>query len=98
MAEIRFIKLPKELDHSREGLINIHSFDNNQSFICCLIRYLNPDDQHPARIRKNYKLSGEELGFKETKLPVKIRDIHKIEKNSTSINVFDYENNLQKTC
>ena len=33
------------------------------------------------------------LGFKGTKFPVKIRDIHEIEKNnSINVSVFSYEN------
>ena len=35
----------------------------------------------------------QKLDFKDIKFPVKIRDIHEIEKNnSTSISVFGYEN------
>ena len=82
MTAIRFIKLPKELDHSREGLINFHNFNDNQSFIWCLIRYLNPADYHPARIRKIVKLFGDELDFEDIKRPIKIRNIYKIEKKA----------------
>ena len=46
------IKLPKELDHPRKGLINIQNIDDNESLKWCLVRYLNPADDHPARIKK----------------------------------------------
>ena len=47
-----YIKLPKELDHPRKGLINIQNIDDNECFERCLVRYLNPADHHPARITK----------------------------------------------
>ena len=43
-----YIKLPKELDHPRKGLINIQNTDDNEYFKWCLVRYLNPVDHHPA--------------------------------------------------
>ena len=45
-----------------------------------LIRYLNPADRNPARITKANKEFTKKLDFKNIKFPVKIRDIHKIEK------------------
>ena len=56
------------------------------------MRYLNPTDRNPARIRKADKDFAKELDFKDIKFLVKIRDIHKIEKtNSISISVFGQE-------
>ena len=51
-----YIKLPKELDHLKKGLIHIQNFDDNQWFKWCLIRYLHPADHHSARIRKVEKI------------------------------------------
>ena len=45
-----YIKLPKELDHPREGLTNIQNTDDNECFKWSLVRYLNPTDHYPARI------------------------------------------------
>ena len=51
------------------------------------------DDHHPARIRNVDKDYARELGFKNIKLLVKIKDIRKIQKkNWPSINAFGYEN------
>ena len=61
----------------------------------CLIRYLNPAEHHPARIRKVDRMFESKLNFKDIKFPIKIRDIHKIEKkkkNFICINVSGYEN------
>ena len=42
------------------------------------------------------RLFGDELDFEDTKVPVKIKDICKIEKkNSISINVFGYKNKVK---
>ena len=93
LAGSSYIKLPKELDHPRKGLINIQNTDDNECFKWCLVRYLNPADHHLARITKADKDFAKRLDFKDIKFPVKIRDIHKIEKgNSISISVFGYEN------
>ena len=43
------IKIPKELDHSRKGLINIQNIDDNKCLKRCLVRYLNPANHHPSR-------------------------------------------------
>ena len=47
-----YIKLPKELNHPRKGLINIQNADDNECFKSCLVRYLNPANHHRARITK----------------------------------------------
>ena len=83
------IKLPKELDHPRKGLINIQSIDDNECFKFSLVRYLNPANYHLARTTKADKEFSKKLDFKYIKFPVKIRDIHKIEKkNSIGISFF----------
>ena len=46
------IKLPKELDHPRKVLINIQNIDDNECFKWCLVRYLDPADHDPTRIKK----------------------------------------------
>ena len=88
-----YAKLPKELGHPRKGLINIQNIDDNECFKWCLVRYLHPADDHLARTTKADKDFARELDFKDIKLPVKIRHIHKIEeKNFIAISVFSYEN------
>ena len=80
LAGRSYIKLPKELDHSRKGLINIHSIDDSECFKWCLVRYLNPADHNPRRITKSEKNFAKRLDFKDIKFPAKIRVIHKIVK------------------
>ena len=60
-----------------------------------MLRYLNPVDHHPARIRKIDELIGNELDFEDIKSSVKTIDIYKIEKrNSIGICVFGFEKNI----
>ena len=75
-----YVKLPKQLDHPRKGLINVQNIDDNKCFRWCLVRCLNPADYNPRRIRKAHKKFAVKLDFKNIKFPVETRDIHKIEK------------------
>ena len=75
-----YTKLTKELNHPREGLINIQNIDDNECFKWCLVRYLHPADYNPRRITKPNKNFTKKLDFKDIKFPVKIRDIQVIEK------------------
>ena len=55
LAGSSYIGLHNELDHPREILINIQNIDDNESFKWCFLRYLNPVDHNPRRIRKANK-------------------------------------------
>ena len=58
-----------------------------------MVRYLNPAVHNPRRITKADKDFAKRLDFKDIKIPVKIIDIHKIEKKNTiDISVFGCEN------
>ena len=80
LAGTRYIKLPRELDHPKKGLINIQRIDDDECFKWCLVRYLHPVDRNPIRIAKADKDFSKWLDFKDIKLSVKTKDIHKIEK------------------
>ena len=97
LAGSSYIKLPKELDQPRKGLINIQHTDDNECFKWCLVGYLNPADHNPRRITKANKDFAKRLDFKDIKFPIKSRDIHKIEKkkNSIGISVIGYENKVK---
>ena len=74
-------------------MINIQNIDDNECFKWSIVRYLNPAIHHLARITKVDRDFAKKLDFKALKFPIKIRDIHKIEKkNSIGISVFGYEN------
>ena len=93
LAGSSYIKLPKVLHHPRKGLINIQNIDDNECFKWCLVRYLNPANRYPARITKADKNFASKLDFKDITFPVKVRNIHKIDKkNSIGISIFGYGN------
>ena len=74
-----YVKLTKELDHLRKGLINIQKFDYNECFKWSLARYLNPENHCLARSTEAAEKFANKPDFKDIKLLVKVRDIHKIE-------------------
>ena len=47
-----YIKLPKELNHPRKGLINIQNIDDNECFEWNIVRYRNLTHRKPARVTK----------------------------------------------
>ena len=71
-------------------MVIIKNIDNNKCLKWCLVRYLNPEDRNSAKITKTDKDFRQKLFFKDIKLPVKARDIHKIEKNNyVNISIFE---------
>ena len=110
LAGISHVKLTKELDNPRKGLINIQNINGNEWLNWCLVGYLNPTDHHPARLTKADKYLTKMLDFKDKKILVKIRGLHKIRKRIPSAlallvmklkkNIQSmYQNNvMKKTC
>ena len=45
-----YIKLPKELDHPRKGLISTQIIVENECFKWRIVRYLNPANHNSRRI------------------------------------------------
>ena len=86
-----YIELPTELRNSAKGLINLKNKDN-ECFRWCHIRYLNPQEKYPQRIKKSDKEFIEKLDYSGIEFPITIKQINKIEKkNGIRINVFGYE-------
>ena len=88
LAGSSYIKLPKELDHPRKGLINIHNIDDSECFKWCLVRYLNSGEHSPRRIRKSDKNFAKRLDFKDINFQPKLETLvllaMKIKKNIQS--------------
>ena len=86
-----YISLPKELQNSAKGLINMKNKDN-ECFRWCHIRHLNPQDDHPERIKKTDKQYVEKLDYTDIEFPVTVKQYKRIEKqNSINVNIFGYE-------
>ena len=87
-----YIELPQELNNPKKGLINLKNNDN-ECFRWCHIRYLNPQDKYPQRIKKIDKEYINQLYYSGIEFPVTVKQYNKIEKqNEININVFGYEN------
>ena len=65
-------------------MINLQNIDVNDYFKWILVRDLHPADDHPAQTKTAGKKFAKNLDFKDTKFPVRVRYIHKIEKRILS--------------
>ena len=52
LAVSSYIKLLRELDHPKKGLINVQTFNDKVGFKWCLVRYLHHANHNPRRITK----------------------------------------------
>ena len=76
-----------------KGLISIKNIDNN-CFLWCHVRRLNPLKIHPERITKADENMVNDLDYEGIEFPVSKRDFGKIEKKNICIIVFCSKNNL----
>ena len=82
-----YVELPTELRNPKKGLINIKNKDD-ESFRWCHIRHLNPQTEHPERIKKKDKKMINELNYDGIDFPLSQKHYNKVEKqNSMRINV-----------
>ena len=79
-----YTKLPRELHHPRKVSINIRNIDDNECLKWYLVRFLHPADSNQGKIIKSDKYFAKDLDLKDITFPVKVRDIHKIEKTIPS--------------
>ena len=86
-----WIPLPKELAN-KKVIINIKNKDN-KCFLWCVLRALNPRDNHPERVDKELKSMENNLNMEGIDYPVILKDLNKFENQnpSVSITVFGYE-------
>ncbi len=93
LAASSYIPLPDSIQN-KKSTINIQNIDNDKCFMYCLGRALDPHPEadHLERVSKHLKDVCIELGVDKIKVPVKINDIPKIEKQfGASINVFGHQ-------
>ena len=87
-----YMELPTELRNPKKGIISMKNKDD-KCFRWCHIRHLNPQTEHPERIKKEDKRSIEGLNYEEIEFLVSQKHYNKVEKqNSIRVNVFGYEN------
>ena len=64
-----YIPLPQELRNSTKSLVNLKN-DDNECFCWCHIRFLNPQEKDPQRIKKSDKRMVEQLNYGGIEFPV----------------------------
>ena len=86
-----WVPLPKELA-DKKAIINMKNEDN-KCFLCCVLRALNPKDNHPERLDKKLKEKENTLNMEGIEYLVSLNVIDKFEKQNPtiSITVFGYE-------
>ena len=86
-----WIPLPKELAN-KKAIINMKNTDN-KCFLWCVLRELNPTNNHPERVDKKLKLKENNSNMEGIEYPVSLKDIDKFETQNQSICiiVFGYD-------
>ena len=89
-----YIPLPKVLNNSMKGLIDLKTKDHKR-FMWCHVRLINPTNSHPERINEQDKKIAANLNYSDIVFPLQINDYEKIEDRfQIQDNVFDSENKL----
>ena len=86
-----YITLPKELAN-KKAIINVKNGDN-QCFLWCVVRALNPKDNHPEKVDTELRQKENTLNMKGIEFPMSLKDLNKFEKQNPtiSITVLGYE-------
>ena len=89
-----YIPLPPKLNNSMKGLINLKNKEI-ECFKWCQVRFINSQDKHPDRIKKQDKEITSTLDYRGINFPMKARDYEIIEERfDIKVNVFGYENKV----
>ena len=89
-----YIPLPKELNNSMKGLINIKNRDL-KCFMWCHIRLINPQNKNAERINKQDKKIASTLDYSGIDFSMKTHNYQSAEKIfEMNANVFCYENKV----
>ena len=81
-----YIDLPKELKN-KNAIINMKNEDNNKCFLWCVLRALNPKDNHPERVDKDLKSKENTLNMEGIAYPVDFKDVNRFEKQNPDISI-----------
>ena len=80
-----YIDLPKELKN-KNAIINMKNEDN-KCFLWCVLRALNPTNNHAERIDKDLKSKEHTLNMEGINYPVSLKDINRFEKQNPDISI-----------
>ena len=89
-----YIPLPPELNNSMKGLINLKN-KYTECFKWCHVRFINPQNRHCDRVKKQDKKIAETLDYRGITFPMKVRDYEIVEERfNINVNVSGYENRI----
>ena len=71
-----YMDLTVELRSPRKGLINTKNKDK-KCFLWCHVRYSNPSNEHPERIKKKLTKIAEKLDYNGIEFPAQEKDFNK---------------------
>ena len=92
LAGSSYIQLPSELNNSMKGLTNIKNKDS-ECFKWCHVRFINPKNSHPERIKKQGQEIAKTLDYRGISFPMKARGYEIIkERFNINVNVFGCDN------
>ena len=80
-----YIDLPPALKN-KNAIINMKNQDE-ECFKWCVLRALNPKDNHPERVDKDLKSKVETLNIQGMRYPVNFRDIDRFEQQNPEISI-----------
>ena len=80
-----YMELPKSL-RDKKAIINMKNKDD-KCFLWCVLRALNPTNNHPERVDNNLKSKEDTLNMKGIKYPVSFRDIDRFESLNPNISI-----------
>ena len=80
-----YIPLPKELAN-KKTIINMQNGDN-QCFLWCVLRALNPKEHNPERVDTELRQKENTLNMKGIEYPVSLKDLNKFEKQTHTISI-----------
>ena len=94
LSSSSYIPLPKILNNSMKGLINLKNKDH-KCFLWCHVRLFNPQNENAERISKEDKKIAAKLNYSIIDFPLDINDYELIEDRfEMNVYIFGYDNNV----
>ena len=89
-----YIKLPKEIA-VKKAVVNMKNTEDDQCFLWCILRALNPVKRDKERTDTNLKSKIDTVNMGDIRYPVSLKDVSKFEKLNLDIavSVYTYDEN-----
>ena len=81
-----YIPLPKWLKN-KNAINNMKNKKDNKCFLRCVLRALNPKDDHPERVDKKLMPKENTLNMEGIEYPVSLKDLNKLERQKPTISI-----------